>query len=69
MENNLENKLSMYQKVQGFLTLNASSMTSLPIVATLKTQLDIKRFVILHIKKSLRFFLKLFLFYWKGCKD
>jgi len=42
MENNLENKLSMYQKVQGFLTLNASSMASLPIVATLKTQLDAK---------------------------
>lgn len=49
MENNLENKLSMYQKVQGFLTLNASSMTSLPIVATLKTQLDTKVNAILSV--------------------
>ena len=49
MDNTLENKLSMYQKVQGFLTLNASSMTSLPIVATLKTQLDTKVNAILSV--------------------
>jgi len=49
MENVLENKLSMYQKVQGFLTLNASSTASLPIVATLKTQFDTKVNAILAI--------------------
>ena len=40
MENNLENKLSMYQKVQFYLALHEPETTAIPMVATLKAQLD-----------------------------
>lgn len=49
MENNLENKLSMYQKVKGFFTLNAASTASMPVISTLSTQLDEKITAILAI--------------------
>ena len=40
MENNLENKLSMYQKVQFYLALHEPETAAIPMVATLKEQLD-----------------------------
>ncbi len=40
MNNVLENKLSMYQKVQGFLTLHAADTSTIASVATIKTELD-----------------------------
>ena len=40
MENNLENKLSMYQKVQFYLALHAPETAAIPMVATLKAELD-----------------------------
>lgn len=40
MENNLENKLSMYQKVQFYLALHEPETAAIPMVATLKAQLD-----------------------------
>ena len=40
MENNLENKLSMYQKVQFYLNLHAPETVAITMVATLKEQLD-----------------------------
>ena len=40
MENQMENKVSMFQKVQGYLNLHAAETGAIPAVATLKTQLD-----------------------------
>jgi hypothetical protein len=40
MNNIFENRLSMYQKVNGYLALHATETTSISAVATLKTQLD-----------------------------
>ncbi|SIS60778.1 hypothetical protein SAMN05421789_103193 [Kaistella chaponensis] len=40
MENNLENKLSMYQKVQFYLTHHADETAAIPMVASLQTELD-----------------------------
>ncbi len=40
MNSYFENKLSMYQKVQGFLTLHAAELALIPMVATQKTTLD-----------------------------
>lgn len=40
MENQMENKVSMFQKVQGYLNLHAAETVAIPAVATLKTQLD-----------------------------
>ena len=42
MNNILENKLSMYQKVQGFMALHTSETAGVSAVATLKTQFDTK---------------------------
>ena len=42
MENNLENKLSMYQKVQFFLTHHAAETAGIPMVATLREELNEK---------------------------
>ena len=42
MENNLENKLSMYQKVQFYLALHASETAGITTVAILKDELDEK---------------------------
>lgn len=49
MENQLENKLSMYQKVQGFLTLHAEDLASISAVSTLKTDFDSKIVEILEL--------------------
>ena len=40
MENNLENRLSMYQKVQFYLTHHADETAAIPMVASLQTDLD-----------------------------
>ena len=40
MTNVFENRLSMYQKVNGYLALHASETSSIAAIATLKTQLD-----------------------------
>ena len=40
MNNVFENRLSMYQKVNGYLALHASETNSIAAIATLKTQLD-----------------------------
>ena len=42
MENNLENKLSMYQKVQFYLALHAPETAAIAMVAILKDELDEK---------------------------
>ena len=42
MEDNLENRLSMYQKVQGALSIHSAATASIPAIATLSTQLDSK---------------------------
>jgi len=52
MENILENKLSMYQKVQGFMNLNAASLTTFPILTNLRTQLDTKVNAILAVASN-----------------
>ncbi len=49
MNNTLENKLSMYQKVQGFMALHTSETASIGAVATLKTQFDAKVNAILAV--------------------
>lgn len=41
MNNVFENKLSMYQKVQAFLTLHTTDTASIAAVATLKTEFDL----------------------------
>ena len=40
MNDVLENKLSMYQKVQGYLTLHAADLSTVAAIATLQTELD-----------------------------
>jgi hypothetical protein len=40
MTNVFENRLSMYQKVNGYLALHAAETSSIAAIATLKTQLD-----------------------------
>lgn len=40
MDNQLENKLSMYQKVQGFLQLHADELSSIAVLGDLKSQFD-----------------------------
>ena len=40
MKNIVENKLGMYQKVQGYISLHAAETAAIAMVATLKTQLD-----------------------------
>jgi hypothetical protein len=40
MENNLENRVSMFQKTLGYLELHASDMTDISAIATLKTELN-----------------------------
>ena len=52
MENNLENKLSMYQKVQFYLALHAPETAAIPMVATLKEQLDEKVTAILTLAST-----------------
>lgn len=42
MENNLENRLSMYQKVQFYLNNHASETASIPVIATLEADLEDK---------------------------
>lgn len=42
MENNLENRLSMYQKVQFYLTHHADETAAIPMVATLQDDLEEK---------------------------
>lgn len=42
MENNLENRLSMYQKVQFYLTHHAAETAAIPMVATLQDDLEEK---------------------------
>lgn len=42
MENNLENRLSMYQKVQFYLTHHAAETAAIPMVATLQAELEDK---------------------------
>ena len=42
MEDNLENTLGMYQKVQATLLIHAAETAAIPAVATLTTQLDTK---------------------------
>lgn len=49
MENQLENKLSMYQKVQGFLALHTEDLSSIGAVAALKTDFDGKVVEILEL--------------------
>jgi hypothetical protein len=41
MNNVFENKLSMYQKIQAFLTLHTTDTSSIAAVATLKTEFDL----------------------------
>jgi hypothetical protein len=40
MNNTFENKISMYQKVNGYLALHTTETASVAMIATLKTQLD-----------------------------
>lgn len=49
MNNNLENKLSMYQKVQGYLALHSTEAADVSAIATLKTQFDAKVNSILNL--------------------
>lgn len=49
MENTLENKLSMYQKTQGFFTLNNQALSTLPVLVDLKNQFDTKVNAILSV--------------------
>ena len=49
MNNILENKLSMYQKVQGYMALHTTETAGIPVVATLKTQFDSKVNAILNL--------------------
>lgn len=49
MENNLENKVSMYQKVQFYLNLHAAETAAIPMVSTVKGQLDTKVTAILAL--------------------
>lgn len=52
MNNTLENKLSMYQKVQGYLGLHTTETAGIAAVATLKTQFDTKVNAILTLAAS-----------------
>lgn len=52
MNNVLENKLSMYQKVQGYMVLHTVETAGIPAVATLKTQFDAKVSAILALASS-----------------
>lgn len=49
MENNLENMLGMYQKVQSTFLLHAAETAAIPAVAALSTQLDTKINAILAV--------------------
>ena len=49
MNNILENKLSMYQKVQGYMTLHTTETAGVSAIATLKTQFDAKVNAILSL--------------------
>jgi hypothetical protein len=52
MNNILENKLSMYQKVQGYMVLHTVETAAIPAVATLKNQFDTKISAILALASS-----------------
>lgn len=52
MNNTLENKLSMYQKVQGYMTLHSTETAGISAVATLKTQFDTKVAAILALASA-----------------
>lgn len=52
MENNLENKLSMYQKVQFYLALHAPETAAIPMVATLKAELDAQVSAVLSLAST-----------------
>lgn len=52
MNNTLENKLSMYQKVQGYLGLHTTETAGIAAVATLKAQFDTKVNAILTLAAS-----------------
>ena len=49
MNNILENKLSMYQKVQGYMALHTTETAGVSAIATLKTQFDAKVNAILNL--------------------
>ena len=49
MNNTLENKLSMYQKVQGYMALHTTETAGVSAIATLKTQFDAKVNAILNL--------------------
>jgi hypothetical protein len=52
MNNNLENKLSRYQKVQGYLVLHSIKTAGISVVATLKNQFDTKITALLSLASS-----------------